>query len=93
MDEIKLLTSDLEKLVEMSSIPLDSLNEVKRELKTRDMVEYLDAIVERAKPEESLRQNFFYKGAPIMKLLGVRGSPRSKDRFRLRGSGVEGFPR
>lgn len=75
MDEIKLLTSDLEKLVEMSSIPLDSLNEVKRELKTRDMVEYLDAIVERAKPEESLRQNFFYKGAPIMKLLGVRGSP------------------
>ena len=75
VNEIESLKSDLEKLVEISSIPLVSLDEIREELETKDVIEYLDAIVEKAKPEESLRQNFFYKGSPIMRLLGVRGSP------------------
>lgn len=46
---------DLEKFVEMSFIFFDLFNEVKREFKIWDMVEYLDVIVERVKFEESLR--------------------------------------
>lgn len=75
MDDIKALRADLEELVLKERIPLSELEEIKSELESEDVKEYLEAIVERAKPEESLRQNFFYKDSPIMKLLGVRGSP------------------
>ncbi|WP_297520236.1 N-6 DNA methylase [Thermococcus sp.] len=75
MDEVKALRSDLEALVLMEKIPITELESVKSSLKSKDVKEYIEAIVEKAKPEESLRQNFFYKDAPIMKLLGVRGSP------------------
>ncbi|KQH83098.1 Eco57I restriction-modification methylase domain-containing protein [Thermococcus thioreducens] len=75
MDDIKALRADLEELVLRDRIPLSGLEEIKSGLNSEDVREYLEAIVERAKPEESLRQKFFYKDSPIMKLLGVRGSP------------------
>ena len=75
VDEVKALSSDLETLVLMEKIPITELESVKSSLRSRDVKEYLEAIIEKAKPEESLRQNFFYKNAPIMRLLGVRGSP------------------
>ncbi|MBO8174614.1 MAG: N-6 DNA methylase [Thermococcus sp.] len=75
MDEIEALRNDLERLVKEKSIPLSSLEELKEELESEDMKEYLDAIVSRAKPEESLRQNFFYKNAPILRVLGLKGAP------------------
>ncbi len=78
MDDVKGLRADLEELVLMEKIPITELESVKSSLKSKDVKEYIEAIVERAKPEESLRQNFFYKDAPIMKLLGVRGSPEVK---------------
>ncbi|WP_461864320.1 Eco57I restriction-modification methylase domain-containing protein, partial [Thermococcus sp.] len=78
MDDVKALRADLEELVLMEKIPIMELESVKSSLKSKDVKEYIEAIVERAKPEESLRQNFFYKDAPIMKLLGVRGSPEVK---------------
>lgn len=75
MDEIEALRNDLERLVKERSIPLSSLEELKEELESEDMKEYLDAIVSKAKPEESLRQNFFYKNAPILRVLGLKGAP------------------
>jgi hypothetical protein len=75
MSDVDALRSDLETLVLMEKIPLSELDSVKASLKSKDVLEYLEAIVDRAKPEESLRQNFFYKGSPIMRFLGVRGSP------------------
>ncbi|WP_461867021.1 Eco57I restriction-modification methylase domain-containing protein [Thermococcus sp.] len=75
MDDIKALRADLEELVLREKILLSELEEMKSELRSGDVREYLEAILERAKPEESLRQKFFYKDSPIMKLLGVRGSP------------------
>ncbi|WP_457752152.1 N-6 DNA methylase, partial [Thermococcus sp.] len=75
MGDIKALRDDLEELVLRDKIPLSELETIKSRLKSEDVREYLESIVERAKPEESLRQKFFYKDSPIMKLLGVRGSP------------------
>ncbi|WP_297062578.1 Eco57I restriction-modification methylase domain-containing protein, partial [Thermococcus sp.] len=78
MDKIEALSRDLEELVTMEKIPLQEVDEIKSKLRSEDMREYLEAILERAKPEESLRQKFFYKGSPIMGFLGVKGSPEVK---------------
>ncbi|MCD6372892.1 MAG: Eco57I restriction-modification methylase domain-containing protein, partial [Thermococcus sp.] len=75
MEKLEALLRDLEELVTKEKVPLSELDELKSKLISKDVREYLEAIVERAKPEESLRQNFFYKDSPIMQLLGVRGSP------------------
>ena len=75
MDKVKALKSDLERLVELPSVPLNSFDEIKAELESKDMKDYLDAIIHKAKPEESLRGNFFYKESPIMKFLGIKGTP------------------
>ncbi|WP_297068971.1 Eco57I restriction-modification methylase domain-containing protein, partial [Thermococcus sp.] len=75
MSGVEALRVDLENLVLMKEIPLSELESIKPDLESKDVVDYLEAIVERSKPEESLRQNFFYKGSPIMKFLGVRGTP------------------
>ncbi|HIH73232.1 MAG: putative endonuclease-methyltransferase fusion protein [Thermococcales archaeon 44_46] len=75
MEDVKLLCSDLEELVLKKEIPISDVENVKSNLKSRDVKEYIEAIVDRSKPEESLRQNFFYKESPILKFLGVRGSP------------------
>ena len=75
MEKLEALLKDLEELVTKEKVSLSELDELKSKLRSKDVREYLEAIVERAKPEESLRQNFFYKDSPIMKLLGVRGSP------------------
>lgn len=75
MDKLGALLADLEELVMREKIPLTELDELKSRLRSGDMKEYLEAILERAKPEESLRQKFFYKNSPIMEFLGVKGSP------------------
>lgn len=75
MNGVEALCADLEDLVLMKEIPLSELELIKPDLESKDVIDYLEAIIERSKPEESLRQNFFYKGSPIMEFLGVRGSP------------------
>jgi len=75
MDKLDALLADLQELVTKERIPIQELEEIMPKLRSGDVREYLEAILERAKSEESLRRKFFYKESPIMKFLGVRGSP------------------